>query len=89
MSTLLQHHKTTYLQTNHNAKISALDYLRKGGESTTLNCGYGHGYSVREVVDAVNRVHGQDIKAVEKKTHNMHKIPSPYGSKLLTYQEQM
>jgi UDP-glucose 4-epimerase len=48
------------------AHISALNYLRQGGESTTLNCGYGHGYSVREVVDAVNRVHGQPIKAVEQ-----------------------
>ena len=47
------------------AHFSALDYLRKGGESTTLNCGYGHGYSVREVVDAVNRVHGQPIKTLE------------------------
>ncbi|WP_455201749.1 UDP-glucose 4-epimerase GalE [Kaarinaea lacus] len=48
------------------AHISALDYLRKGGDSTTLNCGYGHGYSVREVVDAVNRINGQPIKAVEQ-----------------------
>ncbi|MBT8138066.1 MAG: UDP-glucose 4-epimerase GalE, partial [Gammaproteobacteria bacterium] len=29
------------------AHLLALDYLRSGGESTTLNCGYGHGYSVR------------------------------------------
>ena len=28
------------------AHLDALDYLRAGGESTTLNCGYGHGYSV-------------------------------------------
>ncbi len=32
------------------AHLSALDYLDRGGASTTLNCGYGHGYSVREVV---------------------------------------
>jgi UDP-glucose 4-epimerase len=44
------------------AHIQALDYLRKGGESTLLNCGYGHGYSVREVIDAVNRVNGSPIK---------------------------
>jgi UDP-glucose 4-epimerase len=43
------------------AHIQALDYLRKGGESTLLNCGYGHGYSVREVIDAVNRVNGSPI----------------------------
>jgi UDP-glucose 4-epimerase len=48
------------------AHVSALDYLRKGGKSTTLNCGYGHGYSVREVVDAVNRVHGRPIKTIEQ-----------------------
>jgi len=48
------------------AHISALTYLRQGGESVTLNCGYGHGYSVREVVDAVNKVHGKPIKAVEQ-----------------------
>ncbi|MGD8642034.1 MAG: UDP-glucose 4-epimerase GalE [Gammaproteobacteria bacterium] len=48
------------------AHVSALRYLREGGDSTTLNCGYGHGYSVREVVDAVNRVHGEPIKAVEQ-----------------------
>jgi UDP-glucose 4-epimerase len=40
------------------AHIQALAYLRQGGASTTLNCGYGHGYSVREVIDAVNRVSG-------------------------------
>lgn len=48
------------------AHLSALSYLRDGGESTVLNCGYGHGYSVREVVDAVNRVHGSPIKAIEE-----------------------
>jgi hypothetical protein len=32
------------------AHLKALDYLRAGGASTTLNCGYGHGYSVREVL---------------------------------------
>ena len=37
------------------AHLSALDYLRKGGESTLMNCGYGKGFSVREVIDAVER----------------------------------
>ena len=37
------------------AHIKALDYLRAEGVSTTLNVGYGHGYSVREVLDAVQR----------------------------------
>jgi UDP-glucose 4-epimerase len=48
------------------AHIRALEYLRKGGASTTLNCGYGHGYSVREVIDAVNRVNGTPIKVKEE-----------------------
>ena len=40
----------------------ALDHLRSGGESLTLNCGYGRGYSVLEVVDVVKRVSGRDFK---------------------------
>jgi len=47
------------------AHIQALNFLRAGGSSTTLNCGYGHGYSVREVIDAVNKVNGTPI-AVEE-----------------------
>lgn len=43
------------------AHIQALDYLRNGGGSTLLNCGYGHGYSVREVIETVNEVHGSPI----------------------------
>jgi UDP-glucose 4-epimerase len=43
------------------AHVAALGYLRGGGASTLLNCGYGHGYSVREVVDAVKRVSGLDF----------------------------
>jgi UDP-glucose 4-epimerase len=37
------------------AHINALSYLENNGASVTLNCGYGHGYSVRQVLDAVNR----------------------------------
>jgi UDP-glucose 4-epimerase len=48
------------------AHLRALDHLRAGGASETLNCGYGHGYSVREVVDAVNRVHGAPIAVREE-----------------------
>ncbi|MEE9342917.1 MAG: UDP-glucose 4-epimerase GalE [Gammaproteobacteria bacterium] len=48
------------------AHIKAVEYLRKGGESQTMNCGYGHGYSVREVIDAVNRVNGTPIKVREE-----------------------
>ena len=35
------------------AHLAALDHLAAGGESLTLNCGYGRGYSVREVLGAV------------------------------------
>lgn len=42
-----------------------LNHLRKGGESTTLNCAYGRGYSVREVVETVRKVSGIDFRADE------------------------
>ena len=38
------------------AHIEALRYLERGGGSEVFNCGYGHGFSVREVIDAVARV---------------------------------
>ncbi len=38
------------------AHLVALDHLRNGRESLTLNCGYGRGYSVREVLGAVRKV---------------------------------
>jgi UDP-glucose 4-epimerase len=47
------------------AHLRALDYLQRGGESVTLNCGYGHGYSVREVLATVERVHGAPLAIVE------------------------
>jgi UDP-glucose 4-epimerase len=40
----------------------ALRYLRAGGASVTLNCGYGHGFSVREVIEMVKRVSGLDFE---------------------------
>ena len=43
------------------AHLRSLDYLAAGGDSTTLNCGYGHGYSVREVLATVARVHGTPL----------------------------
>ena len=48
------------------AHLKALDYLRNGGESNVLNVGYGHGYSVREVLDTVERIHGKKINIVEE-----------------------
>jgi UDP-glucose 4-epimerase len=38
------------------AHRSALSYLRNGGNSVTMNCGYGRGYSVLETVEAVKRI---------------------------------
>jgi UDP-glucose 4-epimerase len=42
-----------------------LDYLRGGGDSTTLNCAYGQGYSVRQVIDTVKSVSGVDFRVDE------------------------
>jgi UDP-glucose 4-epimerase len=47
------------------AHLKALDYLRAGGESATLNCGYGRGFSVREVLDCVARVGGMPLSVAE------------------------
>jgi UDP-glucose 4-epimerase len=43
------------------AHLRALDYLRAKGLSVTLNVGYGHGYSVREVLAMVERVGGKSL----------------------------
>jgi UDP-glucose 4-epimerase len=43
------------------AHSDALRYLRGGGASVTLNCGYGHGFSVLEVIDTVKKVSGVDF----------------------------
>jgi UDP-glucose 4-epimerase len=43
------------------AHRSALSYLRGGGASTTLNCGYGRGYSVIETIEAVRKVSGRNF----------------------------
>jgi UDP-glucose 4-epimerase len=47
------------------AHLLAVDYLRGGGTSETLNCGYGHGYSVREVLDSVQRIGGTPLRVIE------------------------
>jgi len=48
------------------AHLKAIDYLRGGGASQILNCGYGHGYSVREVLDTIQRVHGAPLNIIEQ-----------------------
>jgi UDP-glucose 4-epimerase len=48
------------------AHLDALDWLRNGGASTTLNVGYGHGYSVREVLASVERIAGRKLNVREQ-----------------------
>jgi UDP-glucose 4-epimerase len=47
------------------AHRAALAYLEGGGPSTTLNCGYGRGYSVLEAIEAVRRVSGRNFAVQE------------------------
>lgn len=43
------------------AHVLALRHLEAGRDSLTLNCGYGHGHSVREVVRVAEKIHGRPI----------------------------
>jgi UDP-glucose 4-epimerase len=43
------------------AHSAALGYLRRGGTNATFNCGYGHGYSVLEVIETARRVSGRNF----------------------------
>ncbi len=53
------------------AHVDALAYLRRGGESGIFNCGYGRGYSVLEVIAAVEKAHGGAVTA--------HRVPRRAG----------
>jgi UDP-glucose 4-epimerase len=44
------------------AHLEALRFLMNGGDSQVLNCGYGKGFSVKEVVDTVKEVAGIDFR---------------------------
>ena len=44
------------------AHTDALSYLRKGGDSATINCGYGRGFSVLDVIETVKRVAGVEFQ---------------------------
>lgn len=66
----------------------ALEFLRDGGRKFTANCGYSRGYSVREVVDAVKKVSGNDFRVIEDGrragdiealTANAHRLMSRLG----------
>jgi UDP-glucose 4-epimerase len=48
------------------AHVNALNYLRDGGKSLIANCGYGHGYSVREVVSSVEKIAGLKLEVREE-----------------------
>jgi UDP-glucose 4-epimerase len=48
------------------AHLDALSYLRKGGTPQVLNVGYGHGYSVREVLKSVERIAGHALTIREE-----------------------
>jgi len=47
------------------AHVMALDYMARGGESQVLNCGYGRGFTVREVIDVVKAESGLDFPVQE------------------------
>src|SRR5262245_19208752 len=48
------------------AHVSALGYLRDGGSTLIANCGYGHGYSVREVIQSVEKIAGLKLVVREE-----------------------
>ncbi|MDY6797235.1 MAG: UDP-glucose 4-epimerase GalE [Pseudomonadota bacterium] len=47
------------------AHVMALDYMARGGDSKVLNCGYGRGFTVREVIDRVKQASGVDFQVTE------------------------
>ncbi|GIL01536.1 MAG: UDP-glucose 4-epimerase GalE [Alphaproteobacteria bacterium] len=73
-----------------NAHYAALNFLRQGGLKFTANCGYSRGYSVREVVETVQRISGSRFRVVEEKRRpgdipslvaNSHRLESRLGWK--------
>lgn len=46
--------------------VLALRHLNENGKSEVFNCGYGHGYSVREVIAAIKKVSGKDFRVEEQ-----------------------
>ncbi|SNR92016.1 UDP-glucose 4-epimerase GalE [Desulfurobacterium atlanticum] len=47
------------------AHLLSLEYLMSGGKSAVFNCGYGKGYSVREIIDTVRKITGKDFRVEE------------------------
>ena len=56
---------TSHVTDLADAHVKALEYLDKGGKSQVLNCGYGKGFSVKEVINQVKKVTGVDFKVIE------------------------
>lgn len=52
------------------AHLAALEYLARQGKSDIFNCGYGHGYSVREVIQTMKKVSGTDFAVREAPRRN-------------------
>lgn len=69
------------------AHTAALNYLRGGGESIIANCGYGHGFSVREVLQAVERAAGQpfDIRSAPRRPGDPASVVSDPGRLKATF----
>ena len=53
-----------YIHVNDLAEVhsAALDHLLNSGQSRVLNCGYGHGYSVREIIRSTKKITGIDFQ---------------------------
>jgi UDP-glucose 4-epimerase len=47
------------------AHVMALDHMKSKNESNILNCGYGGGFTVKEVIDVVKELSGVDFKVEE------------------------
>jgi len=47
------------------AHVDGIQYLLKGGKSEVMNCGYGHGFTVKEVIAAMKKVTGKEFKVEE------------------------
>ena len=69
------------------AHIRALEYLKKGGKSTHYNLGNGNGFSVKEVIDTVEKVVGKDIKRsiAERREARNAAIYGTAGGKKMVY----
>lgn len=70
--------------------VLSLGYLARGGESEILNCGYGHGFTVREVIEAVQKVSGYKfpVKEESRRPGDLAEVVADSGKlkKLFTWQ---